>query len=62
MTTDDIKDVQIIAKTHDGEYIISKTDDKIIINMLAEFCEFVKLDKNLFTEYSLEELLTDGND
>lgn len=62
MTTNDIKDVQIIAKTHDGEYIISKTDDKIIINMLASFCQFVKLDKKLFTEYSLEELLVDGND
>jgi len=59
MTTNDIKDVQIIARTHDGEYIISKTDDKIIINVLAEFCQFVKLDRKLFTEYSLDELLFD---
>ena len=57
MTTNDIKDVQIIAKTHDGEYIISKTDDNIIINMLAKFCQFVKLDRKLVTECSLDELI-----
>lgn len=57
MTTNDIKSVQILIKSNDGEILVGKTSDKILIGMIASYVKFVKVDKDKFAEVEIKELL-----
>lgn len=57
MTTDDIKSVQIMIQSNDGEILVGNTTDKILIGMIASYVKFVKVDKDKFTEVDIKELL-----
>ena len=59
MTSNNIKKLQILAMTDDEEdkYLMTTTDDKILINVIVEFCQFVKLKNELFEQCSLKELI-----
>lgn len=57
MTSDDIKIVQIIAETKDGQHLISVSDDKIFIRCIVEWCQFMRLKEELFEQCSLKELI-----
>jgi hypothetical protein len=57
MTSDDIKSVQIIATTKDGQHLMSLSEDKILIRCIAEWCQFMKLKEELFEQCSLKELI-----
>ena len=57
MTSDDIKKVQIIATTKDGQHLLSVSDDKILIRCIVEWCKFCKLKDELFEECSIKELI-----
>lgn len=57
MTTNDIKSVQIIATTNDDKHIMAVSDDKILIQCIASWCQFVKLKEELFEQCSLKELI-----
>ena len=59
MTTNDIEKLQIVATTKDGDYIISTSSSRALIDLVASMCVFHKVKKELFEEYSLTEL-TDG--
>ena len=57
MTTNDIKSVQIIATTKEGQHLLAVSDEKPLIWHIAACCQFVKLKKELFEQYSLKELI-----
>lgn len=57
MTTDDIKSVQILIQSNEGEILVGNTTDKILIGMIASYVKFVKVDKDKFTEVDIKELL-----
>ena len=59
MTSADIKSVQIIATTKDGQHIMAVSDDKILIRCIAEWCQFMRLKEELFEQCSLKELIDD---
>ena len=43
MTSNDIKQLQIIATTKDGQHCLAITDDTILIQFTASLCQFIKL-------------------
>ncbi len=57
MTTNDIKSVQIIATTKDGKHIMAVSEDIILIQCIAQWCQFVKLKDELFAECALKEIM-----
>ena len=59
MTTNDIESVQIIATTKNGKHIMAVSDNKVLICMIAEMCQFMKLKDELFEQCSLKELMED---
>lgn len=61
MTTNDIEKLQIVATTKDGEYLITTSSNRALIDLVATMYEFHKVKKELFEEYSLTEL-TDGKE
>lgn len=57
MTTNDIKSVQILIQSNEGEILVGNTSDKILIGMIASYVKFVKVDKDKFAEVDIKELL-----
>lgn len=57
MTTNDIKNVQILVNLKNGEKLIGVTDDKILINMIAGFVKFVQIEENKFYSIALKEVM-----
>ena len=57
MTSNDIKSVQIIATTNDDKHIMAVSNDKILIQCIAAWCQFFKLKDELFEQCSLKELM-----
>lgn len=60
MTSDDIKKIQIIATTKDGQHIMALSEDKILIRCIAKWCQFFKLKDELFEQCSISELIAPG--
>lgn len=56
-TTSDIKSVQILIQSNDGDIFLGKTSNKIVIDMIASCVKFVKVDKDKFAEVDIKELL-----
>lgn len=61
MTTNDIKNVQVLMTTSDGRYFIAVTDNEAIKCLCAEVLQFREVKKELIEEYSLTKL-TDGKE
>lgn len=57
MTADDIKSVQILIQSNDGEILVGKTTDEILIRMIASYVKFAKVNRGYFTEIDIKELL-----
>ena len=57
MTTNDVKNVQILMNLKNGEKLIGVTDDKILINMIAGFVKFIQVDENKFNSIALKEVM-----
>lgn len=57
MTTNDVKNVQILMNLKNGEKLIGVTDDKILINMIAGFVKFIQVDENKFDSIALKEVM-----
>lgn len=57
MTTNDIKSVQILIQSNDGEVLWGNTSDKILIRMIASYVRFIKVDEEKFAEMDIKELL-----
>ena len=61
MTTNDIKNIQVLMATNDGRYLIAVTDNVVIKCLCAEILQFREVKKELIEEYSLTEL-TNGKE
>ena len=57
MTTNDIKSVQILIQSNDGEILVGNTSDNILIGMIASYVKFAKVDESQFTEVDIKEVL-----
>ena len=63
MTARDIKKLQIMAITDDGDVLLAINDDHILIDLVVSFCKFVRVKKELVQEFDLTELIEFiGND
>lgn len=56
MTSNDIEKLSIVATLNDGNYIISTTSNRAVIDVVASLCEFARVNKELFENVSLSEL------
>jgi hypothetical protein len=45
MTEDDIKSVEILAKTKDGELLYTKSEDRMLIRCILLLCKFERIKK-----------------
>lgn len=59
MTTNDIKSVQILIQSNDGEILVGNTSDNILIGMIASYVRFINVDEEKFAEMDIKELLKD---
>lgn len=63
MTARDIKKLQIMAITTDGQVLLANNDDRILIDVVVSFCKFVRVKKELVQEFDLTEFIEFiGND
>ena len=63
MTSRDIKKLQIMAITTDGQVLLANNDDHILIDLVVSFCKFVRVKKELVKEVDLTEFIEFiGND
>lgn len=64
MTTNDIEKLQIVATTKNDEHLFISIDDNLMSILLPFLVEsgakFIKLKDELFENYSLSELVYDG--
>lgn len=56
MTNNDIEKLQIIATTNDGEYLITITRSRPLIDLAVSMCEFQKCNRDLIEEMPITEL------
>lgn len=56
MTSNDIEKLSIVATLNDGNYIISTTSNRAVIDVVTSLCEFARVNKELFENVSLSEL------
>lgn len=57
MTTNDIKNVQVLMTTNDGRYFIAVTDIFAIKCLCAEILDFREVKKELINEILLTDIL-----
>ena len=57
MTARDIKKLQIMAITTDGQVLLANNDDRILIDVVVSFCKFVRVKKELVQEFDLTEFI-----
>lgn len=44
MTTNDIEKAEILLCCMDGEKLLGVTDDKILLNFIAQYVQFIQID------------------
>ena len=57
MTTNDIEKAEILLCFKDGERALGVTDDKILLNFIAQFVKFIQLDEEKMGTVSLSEII-----
>ena len=60
MTSNDIEKLQIVATTKDGEYLITTSSSRALINLVATMCEFHKVKQEYIEQISLTEITIGG--
>jgi hypothetical protein len=60
MTTNNIVNATIILEFDNGEYAITGTKNKVVIDTCAAILKFKRMPKNYFENYSLAELDIEG--
>lgn len=60
MTSDDIKSVQIIATSNDGQRFLALSKDTILIRIIVSLCKFVKLKDGVLGEMPLKDFIDNG--
>lgn len=57
MTTNDIEKAEILLCFKDGERALGVTDDKILLNFIAQYVKFIQLDEEKVGEIPLSEII-----
>ena len=57
MTTNDIEKVEILICCKNGEKLLGVTDDKILLNFIAQYVKFVQIDKEKIGTVPLSEII-----
>ena len=57
MTTNDIEKAEILLCFKNGERALGVTDDKILLNFIAQYVKFVQLDEEKMGTVSLSEII-----
>lgn len=60
MTSSNIKKVQIIAEIDDGTILISQSDKRALIAIIAELCQFQRIDKEKVCKLQLKQIIDKG--
>ena len=57
MTTNDIEKTEILLCFKNGERALGVTDDKILLNFIAQYVKFIQLDEEKIGTVSLSEII-----
>ena len=57
MTTNDIEKVEILLCFKNGERALGVTDDKILLNFIAQYVKFIQLDEEKTDTILLSEII-----
>ena len=57
MTTNDIEKAEILLCFKNGERALGVTDDKILLNFIAQYVKFIQLDEEKIGTVSLPEII-----
>ena len=57
MTTNDIERAEIILCCKDGEKLLGVTDDKILLNFIAQYVQFIQIDEDKTETIQLCEII-----
>ena len=57
MTTNDIEKAEILLCCKDGEKLLGVTDDKILLNFIAQYVKFIQIDEDKTETIPLSEII-----
>lgn len=57
MTTNDIEKVEILICCKNGEKLLGVTDNKILLNFIAQYVKFVQIDEDKTETIPLSEII-----
>ena len=57
MTTNDIEKAEIFLCCKNGEIALGVTDDKVLLNFIAQYVKFIQIDEEKVGEISLSEII-----
>ena len=57
MTTNDIEKAEILLCFKNGERALGVTDDKILLNFIAQYVKFIQIDEEKVGEIPLSEII-----
>ena len=57
MTTNDIEKAEILLCCKNGEILIGVTDDIVLLNFIAQYVKFVKIDEEKIGTIQLSEII-----
>ena len=56
MTTNDIEKAEILLCCKNGEKLLGITDDKVLLNFIAQYVKFVQIDEEMTGTIPLSEI------
>lgn len=57
MTTNDIEKAEILLCCKNGEKLLGVTDDKVLLNFIAQYVKFIQIDEEKVETISLSEII-----
>ena len=57
MTTNDIEKAEILLCCENGERLLGVTDDKILLNFIAQYVKFVEINNKMVDTINITELI-----
>ena len=57
MTTNDIEKAEILLCFKNGERALGVTDDKVLLNFIAQYVKFIQIDEEKVETISLSEII-----
>ena len=57
MTTNDIEKAEILLCYKNGEKLLGVTDDKVLLNFIAQYVKFVQIDEEMTGTIPLSEII-----